>query len=242
MNRVDGRTPAELRPIDIQCNYILYPEGSVLISMGNTKVLCNATLEEGVPRWMGAAEQGRGWITGEYALLPRSTAKRTSRETNGIRGRTHEIKRLIGRALRQAVDLKLLGERTVTIDCDVLQADGGTRTAAVTGGYLALRLALEKLIIAGTIPRETLREQIAAISVGLLKGRPLLDLCYSEDSQADLDANIVMTSSGRFVEIQCTAEKEPLTRTQFDEVLSLAEGGLREIFLLQQKALQSTLC
>lgn len=241
MTRSDNRKFDELRAVEISCNFSLYPEGSALITMGNTKVLCNVTVEDGVPRWMEGAQPGQGWVTGEYALLPRSTARRTSRETNGLRGRTHEIKRLIGRSLRQAVDLRLLGERTLTVDCDVLQADGGTRTAAITGGYVALRLALERLIRAGTVPKEALREQIAAVSVGVVGGEPLLDLCYSEDSGADLDANVVMTGAGQFVEVQCTAEKNPVARAELDELVSLAEKGIGRLCALQQDALQASL-
>jgi ribonuclease PH len=220
-------------------NYIIYPEGSVLISLGNTRVLCNATVEEVVPRWM--KEQGvyGGWVTGEYSLLPRSTHTRTHRENNGIGGRTHEIRRLIGRSLRASIDLKKLGQRTITLDCDVLQADGGTRTAAVTGGYVALALALDKLVGAGAVPAGVFISPVAAVSAGVIDGTALLDLCYEEDSRAEVDVNVVMTAKGEFVEVQGTAEGKPYSPRILDELLQLAWGGIQELMKVQAEVLRS---
>jgi ribonuclease PH len=231
--RPDGRQYDELRPISFSPDFIAYPEGSVLINWGNTRVLCNLTLQLGVPGWL--AGQGQGWMTAEYALLPRSTQTRTPRETRGLKGRTQEIRRLIGRALRMAVDLHQLGERTLLLDCDVLQADGGTRVAAVTSGYLALAKALRPLIRSGEIPAQTLQPPIAAVSVGIFQGQPILDLDYAEDSQADVDLNIVMTEDGQFVEVQGTAERQAFSKDQLGQMLTLAEGGLQQI-IKQQKA------
>jgi len=236
--RPDGRQTDELRPITLSPDFITYPEGSVLINWGNTRVLCNLTVQPSVPGWL--AGQGRGWITAEYALLPRSTQTRTPRETHGLKGRTQEIRRLIGRALRMAVDLDQIGERTLLLDCDVLQADGGTRVAAVTGGYLALAMALKPLIESGEVPPETLKPPIAAVSVGILRGHPILDLNYAEDSQADVDLNIVMTASGRFIEVQGTAEKQAFSRDQFDRLLELAESGLDQVIAKQKYFLQAS--
>jgi ribonuclease PH len=236
MPRPDGRHSDQLRPVSFTPGYTDYAEGSVLVTMGapgctgGTRVLCNASVEDRVPRWLMG--KGQGWLTAEYSLLPRSTHTRTPRETTPS-GRTQEIRRLIGRSLRACVDLTRLGERTLTLDCDVLQADGGTRTAAVTGGYVAAALALRELIAAGTIPAETLVTSVAAVSVGIVNGEPRLDLCYAEDSQADVDCNVVMTAQGRFVEIQGTAEKEPFDRASFDALLALAERGIRELLAAQ---------
>lgn len=235
--RIDGRLADQLRPVTITPHFTAYAEGSILIAMGGTRVLCNLTLEEGVPRWLQAQDKPGGWITAEYAMLPRATQKRTPRESNSVGGRTHEIRRLIGRSLRSAVNLNLLGTRTCLLDCDVLQADGGTRTAAITGSYLALAIGLNRLIQAREIPPETLRPAIAAVSVGLVDGIPLLDLCYAEDSQADVDANIVMNASGEFIEIQSTAENNTFTRKQFEQMLNLAYQGIGELLIIQRKTL-----
>ncbi|MHB9033562.1 MAG: ribonuclease PH [Anaerolineae bacterium] len=233
--RIDGRLPADLRPVEIQTNYLDYAEGSALISCGMTKVLCAATIDKSVPPWM--AGRGTGWVTGEYAMLPRSTQTRTQRETKGISGRSQEIQRLVGRSLRAAVNLAALGERMVIIDCDVIQADGGTRTASITGGYVALALALGKLIQQGEIPAEVLLSPVAAISVGVVDGQPLLDLCYAEDSRAEVDFNIVMNSREEFIEVQGTAEGKPFSRTRLDELLELARIGIQRLFVLQKEAL-----
>ena len=209
----------------------------MLISVGYTRVLCNATIENGVPGWM--RNSGRGWVTAEYAMLPRSTVTRTARESERgkIGGRTHEIQRLIGRSLRSVVDMVALGERTVILDCDVIQADGGTRTAAITGATGALALALNALVKAGTLARSPLRQLLAATSVGIVEGTPLLDLCYEEDSQADVDMNVVMTADGGLVETQATAEKGNYSRAQLNQLLDLAEGGMEQIFAAQRAIL-----
>jgi len=233
--RKDGRALDALRPVQMTTGYVIHPEGSVLIEMGQTRVLCNATVDDHVPPWM--VGRGSGWVTAEYALLPRSTHTRTQRETSGLRGRTQEIRRLIGRSLRMAVDLELLGERQVIVDCDVLQADGGTRTASVTGGYVALALALQGLIRAGEVSAEVLQTPVAAISVGVVDGEPMLDLCYDEDRRADVDVNVVMTGKGEFVEIQGTAEGATFGRRTMDRLLDLAEGGIRTLLEAQQKVL-----
>lgn len=236
-SRPDGRNFDQLRQISFIPDYVQYPEGSVLITWGNTRVLCNLTVEDGVPAWL--AGQGRGWMTAEYALLPRSTHTRTSRETDGLKGRTQEIRRLIGRSLRMAVDLSLIGERTLLLDCDVRQADGGTRVASITGGYLALALALKPLISSGMIPDNALLPPIGAVSVGVVQSQPVLDLNYAEDSQADVDLNIVMTSDGRFIEVQGTAENEAFTEETFDSMLNLAKNGIQKIIRMQNYFLQS---
>lgn len=238
--RFDGRKYDELRPVVLTPNYTIYAEGSVLISVGNTKVLCNATIEEKIPRWMKYEGKAGGWITGEYAMLPRSSQRRSARETSGLRGRTQEIRRLIGRSLRAAVDLEKLGERTCIIDCDVLQADGGTRTAAITGGYLTLAMALKKYIHSGLIPEDTLQHQVAAVSVGMVNNTPLLDLNYQEDSQADVDANIVMIDDGQFIEVQTTAEGQTFSRANLNNLLDLAHQGINELLALQKSILDET--
>jgi len=207
----------------------------VLVEMGRTRVLCNVTIEESVPEWM--VGKGSGWLTAEYAMLPRSTQRRTPRETSGPRGRTQEIKRLIGRSLRVAVDLKLLGERTLLVDCDVLQADGGTRTASITGGYVAVALAIRKLVKAGLVPKDTLRTPVAAVSVGRIGPQTYLDLCYEEDRRADVDLNVIMTAEGKFIEVQGTAEGEPFNRKALDEMVDLAAAGIKRLVALQQRAL-----
>ncbi len=237
--RPDGRANDELRPLCLTLDYIAYPEGSVLIEMGATRVLCNVTLSEQLPHWRQGS--GAGWLTAEYALLPRSTHVRTPRETQGLRGRTQEIRRLVGRALRAAVDLELLGTRQLIVDCDVLQADGGTRTAAITGGYLAVALALRRLIAQGVVPPETLKPPVAAVSVGVVGGEARLDLCYAEDAQADVDLNVVADSQGRFIEVQGTAEGRPFDRAMLDRLLDLAAEGIRRLIARQQAVLdQST--
>jgi ribonuclease PH len=235
--RVDGRKPNEIRPVTLTPDYVVYPEGSVLMSMGHTKVLCNVTVEERVPRWMRIQNVEGGWVTAEYALLPRSTHRRTPRETSGLRGRTQEIRRLIGRSLRAAVDLEKLGDRTCTVDCDVIQADGGTRTAAVSGGYVALAIALGKLIEGGLIPPETLKTAVAAVSVGVVDGQPLLDLCYEEDSTAEVDVNVVMSAEGAFIELQGTAEGAPFPRATLDALLDLAQKGIDQLLAIQRETL-----
>src|SRR5271166_1645736 len=212
--RLDQRRPDQMRPVQITTNYLKTAEGSALIEVGNTRVLCAATVEESVPPFLRGG--GKGWVTAEYAMLPRATATRTQREVSKGRasGRTHEIQRLIGRSLRGIIDLAALGERSIVIDCDVLQADGGTRTAAITGGFVALSLAIRKLIQFGALKTSPIKEHVAAISVGIVKGTALLDLAYDEDSAADVDMNVVMTSGGRFVELQATSEKVPFDDSQ----------------------------
>ena len=234
--RPDGRASDELRPTRFALDYVVYPEGSVLVEMGDTRVLCNVTVTEQLPRWRKGS--GAGWLTAEYALLPRSTHSRTPREVNGLRGRTQEIRRLIGRALRVAVDLELLGARQLIVDCDVLQADGGTRAAAVTGGFVAVALALGRLAAQGVLSPETLKAQVAAVSVGMVGGEPRLDLCYAEDAQADVDLNVVADGDGRFVELQGTAEGNPFDRATLDKLLDLAEVGIERLLALQRIALE----
>lgn len=235
MNRIDGRRNDELRSVKITPQYIKYPEGSILIEMGNTKVICNATIEEKVPAWLKGQEQG--WITAEYSMLPRATEQRNQREASKgkIGGRTHEIQRLIGRALRSVVDLKAFGERTIWIDCDVIQADGGTRTASITGSFIALVEAFQHLKEQGLISRLPIIDWLAAVSVGKVKGEILLDLAYSEDSQAEVDMNLVMTGQGKFVELQGTAEDYPFTRAELEEILALGEKGIRELIEIQKE-------
>jgi ribonuclease PH len=236
--RVDGRNPDQLRPVLLIPDFITYPEGSVLIELGDTRVLCNASITDGVPAWLEKREPKQGWLTAEYALLPRSTTIRTPRETQGLRGRTQEIKRLIGRSLRPAVDFVKLGHRTCIIDCDVLQADGGTRTAAITGGYVALALAIRKLTRTGELPEGVLQNQIAAVSAGLVAGEPLLDLCYAEDSVADCDMNVVLTASGQYIEIQTSAEGSPFSRQELNTLLEYASIGVSSLLNLQDEIIQ----
>jgi len=239
--RPDGRAADALRTIRFTPNFVATAEGSVLIETGNTRVLCNATIETGVPGWM--RNSGRGWVTAEYGMLPRATLTRTPRESERgkVGGRTHEIQRLIGRSLRAVVDMKALGERTVILDCDVLQADGGTRTAAITGASVALALALSKLVAAGTLKTSPLRQMLAATSVGIVDGNILLDLAYEEDSRADVDMNVVMLADGGLVETQATAERVSYTRAQLTSMLDYAEKGIRELLAAQQAALASAL-
>lgn len=235
--RLDGRSDDQLRPISFLPGYTQYPEGSVLVSWGETRVLCNLTIQNGVPSWL--TDQGSGWLTAEYALLPRSTLTRTPREIHGLRGRTQEIRRLIGRSLRMAVDLSLIGDRTLLIDCDVIQADGGTRVASITGGYVALALGLNKLVSSGNIPAQALPSPIANVSVEIVEGEPILDLNYIEDSQADVDLNIVKTADGQYIEIQGTAEHQPFTPEALHNMLKLADQGIQEVISLQKAVLQT---
>jgi len=221
----------------LELDYLLNPAGSVLISMGNTKVLCTASIDETVPRWLHKSSARHGWVTAEYAMLPGSTSQRTQREGMRPKGRTQEITRLIGRSLRSAVDLEKLGQRQIIVDCDVLQADGGTRTASVTGGFVALALAIHKLQKKGTVPKGTLKRAVAAISVGVVDGKAILDLDYALDSNADVDLNVVMTNSGEFIEMQGTAEGNPFSRGALNAMLLLAEMGIKELLLKQQDAL-----
>jgi ribonuclease PH len=224
-----------MRPVEIVPGYLKTAEGSALIKLGNTHVLCSASVEDSVPQFLRGT--GKGWVTAEYSMLPRATVKRTPREvTKGrVSGRTHEIQRLIGRALRSVVDLSALGERTVILDCDVIQADGGTRTASITGAFVALALALRQFVQFGAIRKMPLRDYLAATSVGLLRGEALLDLCYEEDSQADVDANLVMTGGGQFVEIQATAEHLPFDDAQMQELLALGRAGIAQLVELQKQ-------
>ena len=237
MSRNDGRAPDQLRPLRITLDPFGFAEGAALIELGGTRVLCAASVEEGVPPWLRG--QGQGWVTGEYALLPRSTTSRTRRERNGPGGRTQEIQRLIGRSLRAAVDLRRLGDRTVTVDCDVLQADGGTRTASITGGYIALALALHRLVERGKLAESPLIQAIAAVSAGYVGGAALLDLDYSEDSVADLDCNVVQTGAGGVVEVQCTAEHRAISRAELDTLLDLVSGGISALLHAQREVLAS---
>ena len=237
MPRRDGRSPADLRPLTITLDPFGYAEGAALIEMGGTRVLCAASVEDGVPAWLRG--KGQGWVTGEYALLPRSTTTRTRRERNGPGGRTQEIQRLIGRSLRVAVDMRLLGDRTITVDCDVLQADGGTRTAAITGGYVALALALHRLVARGALPQSPLVKAVVAISAGYVGGVALLDLDYSEDSAAELDCNVVQTGDGGIVEVQCTAEGRAISRSELDGLLDLVGAGIVRLLAAQREILAS---
>lgn len=238
MKRNDGRGPAELRGISIVPGFIENAEGSVLMETGRTKVICTASVEDGVPRFM--ADQGRGWVTAEYGMLPRATDTRSDREAarGKVGGRTMEIQRLIGRSLRAVVDMEALGERTVKIDCDVIQADGGTRTAAITGAWVALAFACRGLLDAGTIKRDPLGQGVAATSVGIVDGLPLLDLCYEEDSRADVDMNVVMTSAGHFIEVQGTAEGAPFPKQMLDTLTDLAWAGIQELLEAQRGVLE----
>jgi len=232
--RADRRKNNQIRSVVIKPNYILYPEGSTLIQIGNTKVLCNVSIEESIPYWMQKQGLEGGWITAEYSLLPRSTHQRTPRENSGLSGRTQEIRRLIGRSLRACVDLKLLGPRTFIIDCDVLQADGGTRTASITGAYVALAIAIKKLIEKRVLPADFEITPVAAISAGIVAGENLLDLTYQEDSHADVDINVVMNAKVEFIEIQSTAEKNPFTYNSFLELIELTRSGISELLRIQE--------
>ena len=235
--REDGRAENQLRKIKITRDFNLYAEGSVLIEFGNTKVICTASVSEKVPPFLKG--QGKGWITAEYSMIPRATGERNQRESakGKLSGRTMEIQRLIGRALRTAIDLDKLGERTVTIDCDVIQADGGTRTTSISGGYIALALAMKKLVNEGILAENPIISNVAAISVGIVGGTPMLDLKYSEDSAAEVDMNVVMNGEGRFVEVQGTGEEATYTRAELNELLDLAEAGINEIIELQNRVI-----
>jgi ribonuclease PH len=237
--RPDGRRPDELRPITIEPGAVAYAEGSALVAFGDTRVLCAATVEERVPPYRKGT--GSGWVTAEYAMLPRSTQVRTERDgrRGRVDGRASEIQRLIGRSLRAAVSMEAIGERTIIIDCDVLQADGGTRTAAITGGFVALALAVERLREAGLVRREPIKQAVAAVSVGIVGGQPRLDLNYLEDSAAHTDMNVVGTEDSRYIELQGTAEQEPFSRDEMQALLGLADNGLAQLFAAQRAALKS---
>ncbi len=234
--RADGRGPGDLREVQIQPGFMRSATGSALIEAGGTRVICTASVEDSVPRWM--AGQGRGWTTAEYGMLPASTGERKRRDVSRGRpdGRTVEIQRLIGRSLRGVIDFQALGERTVWLDCDVLEADGGTRCASITGAYVALELALRRLVAEGALPAVPLTGSVAAVSCGMVEGAPLLDLDYSEDSRAEVDANVVMTGEGGLVEVQATAERTPLSRASLDELLALASAGIERLRDAQQAA------
>jgi ribonuclease PH len=235
--RSDNRSPDQMRPVNLIPDYIHTAEGSVLIEVGNTRVICTASVEETVPQFM--RNTGKGWISSEYSMLPRATLTRTPREVTKGRpsGRTHEIQRLIGRSLRAVVDLDRMGERTIWIDCDVIQADGGTRTASITGAFVALGLALEKLVEAGTLTASPLRDFVAAVSVGIVDGEILLDLCYEEDSRADVDMNFVMTAGRKLVEVQATAEHQVFDEAQLGKMIGLASQGVQQLIAKQQAVL-----
>jgi ribonuclease PH len=238
VTRPDGRSLDELRPVSWELGFQEWAAGSVLLSMGKTRVLVAASVSEDAPRWLKGT--GKGWVTGEYSMLPASTNERTNREVNRGRpgGRTQEIQRLIGRSLRSITDMSRLGERTITIDCDVLQADAGTRTASITGGYVALALALRRLADAGEAPDDLLTDSVAAVSVGIVEGEARLDLCYEEDAGAEVDFNVVMTGSREFVEVQGTAEGSPFSRVQLDSLLDLAAGGIADLTAIQHRVLE----
>lgn len=235
--RIDGRAANQLRPVKLTKDYIKYAEGSVLIEMGETKVICNATIEDKVPPFLKG--QNKGWVTAEYSMLPRSTPTRNLREAirGKITGRTNEIQRLIGRALRAVVNLEAMGERTITLDCDVIQADGGTRTASITGAFVAMVLALEKVVKNGSLPKLPIIDWLSAVSVGKVEDSLLLDLCYEEDSRAIVDMNIIMTGKGNFVELQGTAEGYPFDRQELDGMLELGQLGVTDLIKLQQEIL-----
>ncbi|MFC1934683.1 ribonuclease PH [Chloroflexota bacterium] len=239
MKRADGRAWDELRPVKITPDFQSFAEGSALIELGKTHVLCSVSVEERVPAFLKGS--GEGWVTAEYAMLPRSTVTRTRRDSSmgRVTGRNQEIQRLIGRSLRAVTDLTALGERTLIVDCDVLQADGGTRTAAITGAYVALHQAMQKLVNMGVISSIPLQSAVAATSVGIVHSYRLLDLCYDEDYNAEVDFNVVMTSHGQFVEVQGTAEGKPFTKETIDSLISLAEKGIKELFQIQQVALEA---
>jgi ribonuclease PH len=239
--RADGRADNQLRPVRFQNQIAPHASGSTLIEWGNTRVICGVTLEEIVPRWMKEQNVTGGWITAEYSMLPYSTLQRKQRDsTKGkVDGRSQEIQRLIGRAMRASIDLELLGPRTIWVDCDVLQADGGTRTAAITGAYVALRLALRKLLDSGKLARDPMLPAVAAVSVGMVEGRGLLDLCYTEDAAAAVDLNLVMNAAGEFIELQGSGEEATFTEDQLSGLLALGKKGIRELLAAQQRALAS---
>jgi ribonuclease PH len=235
--RAEDRAVSVLRPVRLIPSFVAMAEGSVLIEIGNTRVLCNATVDQGVPAWM--RNSGRGWVTAEYGMLPRATLTRTPRESERgkVGGRTHEIQRLIGRSLRGVVDMTALGERTVILDCDVLQADGGTRTAAITGACVALAIAMNRMVASGALKATPLKQLVAATSVGIVENTVLLDLAYEEDSRAEVDMNVVMTEDGGLVEVQATAEKTAFPRSRMLEMMDLAEAGIKELFAAQRAAI-----
>jgi len=237
--RSDGRKPTQMRPLKITPSYIKTADGSVLIEMGDTKVICTAKLEERVPQFL--RNSGKGWITAEYGMLPGSSQTRIGRESarGRVGGRTHEIQRLIGRSLRAIADLKSLGERTIWIDCDVIQADGGTRTASITGAYVALAQATRSWLHRGVIGADPIKDSVAAVSIGVVDGKIHLDLCYEEDSRADVDMNFVMTGSGKFIEVQGTAETSPFTKKQMERMAELAQQGIKELLKAQKKLIAS---
>jgi len=237
--RSDGRKPKQLRPLTITPGYIKTADGSVLIEMGGTRVICTAKLEERVPPFL--RNSGKGWITAEYGMLPGSSETRIGRESSRGRvgGRTHEIQRLIGRSLRTIADLRSLGEKTIWIDCDVIQADGGTRTASITGAYVALAEGVRKWLTRGLIGIDPIRDAVAAVSIGIIEGKILLDLCYEEDSKADVDMNFVMTGSGKFIEVQGTAEASPFTKKQMERMADIAQQGIKELLNMQKKVIAS---
>jgi len=235
MTRVDGRSNDQLRKISIEKNFTKHAEGSVLVSFGDTKVICTASVDEKVPPFLRG--KGEGWVTAEYAMLPRATNTRVERDRKNVSGRTIEIQRLIGRALRAAVDFKKLGERSILIDCDVIQADGGTRTAAITGAFVALRMAVNKLMAENKLTVDPIIESVAAVSVGIIDGEQMLDLAYVEDSKAEVDMNIIMTASCKIVEIQGTAEHKTFERSQLNELIDLGEKGIKELIVAQNTAL-----
>ncbi|HEX3940067.1 MAG TPA: ribonuclease PH [Acidobacteriaceae bacterium] len=239
--RSGGRLPEQMRPVRLTPHFVQTAEGSVLIEVGHTRVLCNATVEQGVPGWL--KNSGRGWVTAEYGMLPRATLTRSPREAERgkIGGRTHEIQRLIGRSLRSVVDMQALGERTIILDCDVLQADGGTRTAAITGACAALAIACGRLVEAGTLKKTPLRQLVAATSAGIVEGTTLLDLAYEEDSQAEVDMNVVMNEDGGLVEVQATAERSTYSRARMLEMMDYAERGIREMIAAQRTVLEGPL-
>ncbi|HET7186096.1 MAG TPA: ribonuclease PH [Terriglobales bacterium] len=239
--RSDNRTPEQMRPVRIVPDFISTAEGSALIEVGNTRVICTASVEEAVPSWM--RNRGKGWVTGEYGMLPRSTLTRTARESarGRIGGRTHEIQRLIGRSLRAVVDLARLGERTIWVDCDVIQADGGTRTASITGAFVAFGLAMQKLVEAGTMTHAPIRDFVAATSVGIVDGEIMLDLAYEEDSRAEVDMNFVMTGAKKMVEVQATAEQRPFDDAQLKRMVELAKRGVESLIAKQQAVLSNLL-
>ena len=235
MTRIDGRSALDLRELSVETGFIEQAPESVLLSMGRTKVLCTATVNEGVPKWLENRLPPQGWVTAEYCLLPRSTNTRTHRERRGAGGRTQEIQRLIGRSLRAGVDMNRLGARSVIVDCDIIEADGGTRTASITGGWLALARAIKPMVESGELRRDPLISPVAAISVGLVDGEALLDLCYEEDSVADVDMNVVMNGRGDLIEIQATAEGHTFTRAQLEDLLDLAHRGVDQLIEAQDR-------
>jgi len=239
--RSDNRSPEQMRPVNIVPDFISTAEGSCLIELGNTRVICTATVEDTVPQFL--RNSGKGWVTAEYSMLPRATLTRTPREvTRGhIGGRTHEIQRLIGRSLRAVTEMDRFGERTIFLDCDVIQADGGTRTASITGAFVAMGLAMSRMVESGALTVAPIRDYVAATSVGIVDGEVMLDLAYEEDSRADVDMNLVITGSKKIIEVQATAERRPFDETQFNKMMALARGGIESLILKQQAALRGLL-